>query len=146
MDPDLAPAHGRGGTPEAVRATIGAGVGMAVGFVLAFLFANDHGVFPSAGARDGIGVILGNVFTQTGALAGDVLAGTRPTLYPAILWTGLEVVAVVAAFAGLAGLGAAIGAGGGDLVRDAPSADVTRRSGRPWGCSRSSRSSTRSRR
>ena len=108
-------AAGRG---RRVRATIGAGVGVSVGVVLAFLFANDHGVFPSAGAGDGTGVILGNVFTQTGALAGDVLAGTRPTLYPAILWTGLEVVAVVAAFAGLAGLGAAIGAGGGDLFRD----------------------------
>ena len=54
------------GRRRRVRATIGAGVGMAVGVVLAFLFANDHGVFPSAGAGDGTGVILGNVFTQTG--------------------------------------------------------------------------------
>ena len=112
-----------------VRATIGARVGVAVGVVLAFLFLNDHGVFPSAGAGVGIGVILGNVFTQTGALAGDVLAGTRPALYPAMVWTGLEVVAVVAAFAGVAGLGAAIGAGGGDLSRNG----ALRRRGSPLG-------------
>ena len=85
--------------------------------VLAFLFVLDGGVFPSVGTTDGTGVLLGNLFGPTGALGGDVLAGTRPELYPGVLWTALEIVAVVAAVAGLAALGAALGAGGRGVLR-----------------------------
>jgi hypothetical protein len=100
-----------------LRATIGAGLGIAVAVVLACLFANDGGVFPSFTASGRTGVIVGNLFAQTGALGGDVLAGTRPMLYPAVLWIGLETVAIVAGFAALAALGAALGAGGPGVIR-----------------------------
>ena len=85
--------------------------------VLAFLFIHDGGVFPSAGTTDGTGVLIGNLFGQTGALGGDVLAGARPELYPSLLWTALEIVAVVSAVVGLVALGAALGAGGRGVLQ-----------------------------
>jgi 4-amino-4-deoxy-L-arabinose transferase-like glycosyltransferase len=99
------------------RATVGAWIGLAVGVLLASLFVQDDGVFPSASSSEGTGVIVGNLFGQTGAMGGEVLAGTRPELYPPVVWTGLEIVAILAAFAALAGLGAALGAGGRDVIR-----------------------------
>ena len=39
-------------------------------------------------------LLPGNYLTRQGALAGDVLNGTRPALFPVAVWDGLEVVAL----------------------------------------------------
>ncbi len=103
------------------RAIVGGVSGIVVAAVL---FAGDIALLPHLSGRDHLRTIVGNVFSRGGSPEAQLLAGTRPAVFPFEFWDAIGFLAIVAAFVGFAALGAAIGAGAPRLLR---ALDVRRR-------------------
>jgi Dolichyl-phosphate-mannose-protein mannosyltransferase len=83
-----------------------AGFGALAGLVVATACFVDPSALFGHQPADVLHVLRGNVFLSTGSLDSAVFAGSRPALYPGVVWGALEVLALVGTFVAFALFGA----------------------------------------